>query len=529
MVMDGVGVGRGDAYDAVAAAHTPNLKQLQASGRYRTLRAHGQAVGLPTDADMGNSEVGHNILGAGRIFDQGAKRVNEAIAAGATWTSKAWLEVLRCCAGTSSTLHLVGLLSDGNVHSHIDHLEAIIARAVSDGISRVRLHALFDGRDVPDHTAGLYVDRLRTYASRFPDLDFAFASGGGRMVTTMDRYGADWRIVEAGWRAHVLGTAHPVHSVDEGIEWSRSTRPGISDQLLPPFTVVGEDGAPVGKFIDGDAVIFFNFRGDRAIEFSQAIESGPEFTHFDRGGVPAVFYLGMLQYDGDTNTPRHYLVEPQSVANTVSELISRVGLRQWAGAETQKFGHITYFWNGNRSDKFDDATETYVEIPSDQVPFDERPWMKSAETADAAMSAISSGMYEFIRLNFAGPDMVGHTANFEAIRIAVESVDLAIGRIAKAAREVSGCLIVTADHGNAEDKVERSADGNPATDRDGNVIPRNAHSLNPVPFIVKDFARPLLELRHDLPDAGLANVAATVLSLLGLEVPLEYEPGLVAG
>jgi 2,3-bisphosphoglycerate-independent phosphoglycerate mutase len=526
VVMDGVGVGQGDAFDAVALANTPNLDQL-ASESCRTLAAHGVAVGLPSDADMGNSEVGHNILGAGRIFDQGAKRVDKAIASGSTWTSDAWQRIIEACADNGGTLHLIGLLSDGNVHSNISHLFEIIRQAAEDRVSTIRVHALFDGRDVADPSAERYIALTQDEFAKYPDVDIRFASGGGRMVTTMDRYGADWRIVEAGWRAHVLGTAHPVPDLVSGVEWGRST--GVrSDQLLPAFTVVDESQQPIGEIIDGDAVVMFNFRGDRAIELSQAFEAGPEFDEFDRERVPDVFFAGMALYDGDTNTPSSYLVGPESVDSTVSEIIAAAGIPQWAGAETQKFGHITYFWNGNRSSKFNADLETYVEIPSDLVPFDQRPWMKSAETADAAIDAIRSGEFGFIRMNLAAGDMVGHTADLAATRIAVESVDLAIGRIARAVAATNGCLLVTADHGNADDKVERDRNGEPLLNPDGSPQLRTAHSLNPVMFAVHDSDGPSIHLRDDLPNAGLANVAATILQLLDLPVPADYEPSLLA-
>jgi 2,3-bisphosphoglycerate-independent phosphoglycerate mutase len=525
VVMDGVGVGRGDAFDAVSLAHTPNLDEL-ASESCRTLRAHGTAVGLPSDADMGNSEVGHNILGAGRIFDQGAKRVDNAIASGSIWKSDAWQAIVDRCAGGGGTLHLIGLLSDGNVHSNISHVFEILRQAAEDRISTIRVHALFDGRDVPDPSAERYIARTMDEFAKYPTVDIRFASGGGRMVTTMDRYGADWRIVEAGWRAHVLGTAHPVPDLLSGVAWGRST--GVrSDQLLPAFTVVDESQRPVGSIVDGDAVVMFNFRGDRAIELSQAFEQGSEFDKFDRERVPDVCFAGMALYDGDTNTPASYLVRPESVDMTVSEIIASAGIAQWAGAETQKFGHITYFWNGNRSSKFDELLETYVEIPSDLVPFDERPWMKSAETADAAIEAVRSGEFGFIRMNLAGGDMVGHTADIAATRIAVESVDLAIGRIAEAVAAASGCLLVTADHGNADDKVERNSEGEPLMRENGEPELRTAHSLNPVMFAVRDYGGSAARFRDDLPTAGLANVAATILQLLELDIPPDYEPSLL--
>ncbi len=329
VVMDGIGVGKGDAYDAVALAHTPNLDQL-VSETARTLRAHGTAVGLPSDADMGNSEVGHNILGAGRIFDQGAKRIDNALASGSIWKSEAWQQIVDRCGDGGGTLHLIGLLSDGNVHSNMSHLFEIFRQASEDKISTIRVHALFDGRDVPDPSAERYIEQTENEFDKYPAIDIQFASGGGRMVTTMDRYGADWSVVEVGWHAHVLGDAHPVPDIRSGVEWGRST--GVrSDQLLPAFTIVDETQQPVGTIVDGDAVVVFNFRGDRAIELSQAFEAGPEFDEFDRKRVPKVYFAGMALYDGDTNTPSSYLVGPESVDMTVSEIIASVRNRTVGG------------------------------------------------------------------------------------------------------------------------------------------------------------------------------------------------------
>ncbi len=528
VVLDGVGEGRGDQYDAVATARTPALDALRSKALFRSILAHGPYVGLPSESDMGNSEVGHNTLGAGRIFDQGAKRIENALASGAIW-GDTWKEIVAQNVGRESTLHLIGLLSNGNVHSNTSHLSALIQRAVEEGVPHIRVHVLFDGRDVPDHTADQYVASLEaefaTYQGR---ADIRIASGGGRMVTTMDRYEADWRIVERGWQAHVLGTARPFTSAAEAVDTMRLETPGLSDQLLPAFTVVDAQGVPVGAIKDGDCVIIFNFRGDRAMELSRAFEEGDAFEGFDRVRTPNVIFAGMTLYDGDTNVPKRRIVEPERVSNTISEYLAGTGVTQWAGAETQKFGHVTYFWNGNRSEKFDSASEVYVEIPSDRVPFNERPWMKSAETADQVIEAVHSGKFQFIRVNFAGGDMVGHTGSFESAVIAMESVDLAISRIRQAVEAASGCLMITADHGNAEDMVERDKAGNPLFRADGTAQWKTAHSTNPIPLIIADFSGRDLALAEGLPRAGLANVAATLANLLGFEAPAEYEPTLLA-
>ena len=528
VIMDGVGVGTGDAFDAVAQAETPNLDALRDTALYRTLRAHGESVGLPSDGDMGNSEVGHNILGAGRIFDQGAKCVDSAVKSGAIW-GNAWSEVIDNTKQSAGALHLIGLVSDGNVHASLEHLESLVRRAGADGIERVFVHGLLDGRDVPDRSAHEYIARAESIldeASKTFGGLFAFASGGGRMTTTMDRYEANWDVVERGWRAHVLGDARRFASAVQAVQAFREEAPGISDQQLPAF-VVEKDGKPVGPIRDGDAVVVYNFRGDRVVQLCRAFLEGDDFSAFERERCPKVTFAGMVQYDGDLDLPPRYLVRPETVSGTVSEYLVECGAAQFACAETQKFGHVTYFWNGNRSAKFSEELEDYLEIPSDTVPFDERPWMKSAETADAVIEAVRSGKYQFIRTNLAGGDMVGHTGNLRAAEIAVASVDLAVGRIRRAVEAVDGTLIVTADHGNADEMVERAKGGEPSLDDAGAPRWRTSHSLNPVPCLISPAQPGAWRLRDGLNHAGLANMAATIVEMLGYEVPAEYELSLV--
>ena len=530
VVMDGVGVGPADQFDAVATAATPTLDQLREAGVYLEILASGTHVGLSSDSDMGNSEVGHNTMGAGRIIPQGAKRVDDAVLGGEIWEG-AWRDVVTQATTSDGTLHLIGLLSDGNVHSSWEHLMLLLDHAKSDGVTRVRLHTLFDGRDVEDRTADQYAARLEeALSSRTADtdLDWAIASGGGRMVTTMDRYDANWGVVEAGWRAHVQGTARPFGSVGEAIDVLRQETPGISDQLLEAFTIVDDVGTPIGRVRDGDAVVIFNFRGDRAIELTRAFVEGPDFTGFDRGAVPDVFFAGMTLYDGDTNMPPVRLVQPPTITDTVSEVIARAGLRQLAASETQKYGHMTYFWNGNRSDPFNPDTETYIDIPSDQIEFDKAPRMKAAETADYVVKALQEGGYDFLRSNLAGGDMVGHTGNFDATVLAVEAVDSAVGVIAQAVHDAGGCLVVTADHGNAEDMVERDKQGQPRTSPDGQPLWKTAHSTNPVPLYIVDYSDQEWAAAPGVDAPGLSNLAATLLTLLGLQVPENYRPSLVA-
>ncbi len=296
VIMDGVGLGKRDASDGVYLANTPVLDELLAEPLCLQLKAHGKAVGLPSDEDMGNSEVGHNALGAGRVFAQGAQLVNEAIASGAIFAGAAWQSaVARGKAG--GTVHFIGLLSDGNVHSHISHLFALLDRCAKEGVRRVRVHALLDGRDVRERSAPTYLEPLEKRLAALSaggGRDYRVASGGGRMVTTMDRYGANWAVVERGWKAHVLGVGRRFASAMEAVETYYREDPTSTDQYLDSF-VITEDGHPVGTVEDGDAVVFFNFRGDRAIEISRAFEE-PGFSEFNRVRVPDVFFAGMMQY-----------------------------------------------------------------------------------------------------------------------------------------------------------------------------------------------------------------------------------------
>jgi 2,3-bisphosphoglycerate-independent phosphoglycerate mutase len=526
VIMDGIGVAPDGPGNAVGEAHTPTLDWLVANCAHTSIKAHGTAVGLPSDDDMGNSEVGHNALAAGRIFDQGAKLVNQAIESGRLFEGEIWQSIVERCNSNDSTLHFIGLLSTGNVHSHIDQLLALIDGAARDAVARVRIHILTDGRDVGERTALTYIDQLEERLEHHRDAgrDYRVASGGGRMLVTMDRYEADWSIVERGWKTHVRGEGRAFSSAREAVETLYAEDANVNDQYLPPFVIADKDGQPVGRMADGDAVVFFNFRGDRAIEISRAFEE-EDFDKFDRGPALDLLYAGMMQYDGDLLIPKKFLVAPPAISESIGEYLAATGVTQFACAETQKYGHVTYFWNGNRSGKFSKELETYAEVPSDKVPFQQRPWMKSAEVTDKILEAIRSGDYRFIRVNYANGDMVGHTGHYAATLSAVQAVDLGLGRIVQAVREAEGVLVVTADHGNSDD-MYMIKKGEILRDDEGRPIPKTSHSLNPVPFIVYDPRRRFaIDDRVEKP--GLANNAATLINLLGYEAPESYLPSLV--
>ncbi len=530
-IMDGVGIGRYPKGDAVRSALTPHLDWLQANALSSSLKAHGIAVGLPDDGDMGNSEVGHNAIGCGRVFEQGAKLVNAAIESGLMFRGEVWTALVRNCIEHDSALHFIGLFSDGNVHSHMDHLKAMLVQAKKEGVRKAGIHILLDGRDVGETSALDYVDPFEQFLEglrKDGKADYRIASGGGRMNITMDRYGANWNMVKKGWDTHVKGIGPAFASAREAIEAHRKANPGVIDQDLPPFVIHDQEG-PVKPIRDNDSVIFFNFRGDRAIEITSAFEED-DFSEFDRAPRPKVLYAGMMQYDGDLKIPKKFLVEPPAISRTMGEYLCRSGVRQLAISETQKFGHVTYFFNGNRSGKFDDKLEEYVEITSDIVPFEQRPWMKAADITDRVAAEVKENNFPFIRLNYPNGDMVGHTGVFQATQIAVECVDLCIGRLLAAVKAARGILVVSADHGNADDMFERDKKtGEPLIDPDtGRLKARTSHSLNPVPVYIYDASSDTpnwsLSERKGL---GISSLAATCIMLLGFVPPEDYDASIV--
>lgn len=526
VILDGVGFGKYADGDAFKNASKPEIDSLMASCPWTKLKAHGTAVGMPSDADMGNSEVGHNAIGAGRVFSQGAKLVEDAVNSGKLFQGETWKKLVNNVLENGSTLHFIGLFSDGNVHSNISHLKKMIEEAKNAGVKHVRIHALLDGRDVPETSALEYIDPFEEFLKTLnaDGVDYRIASGGGRMVITMDRYNANWDMVRLGWETHVHGNGEYFANAHDAVVKLRE-RTGAIDQDLPPFVISDDGKTPVGPINDGDSVIYYNFRGDRALEITAAFEED-DFQHFDRGRRPSVVYAGMMEYDGDTHVPKNYLVNPPEIDRTMGEYLCATGIKQLAISETQKFGHVTYFFNGNRSGKFDDSMEDYVEIKSDIVPFEQRPWMKAAEITDAVVAAVESGKYGMIRLNFANGDMVGHTGIYQAVLVAVETLDICVKRIREAVEKVGGVMVITADHGNSDDMYEHDKKGNLKMDN-GRPARKTSHSLNPVPCIIYDpeykgeYSKTLRE------GLGISSVAATCINLLGYETPEGYDPSVI--
>jgi len=531
IIMDGWGVGSGGDEDAIARADTPVFDRLMQHYPNTRLMTHGPYVGLPSGKDLGGSEVGHLTMGAGLILDQGPTRINKAIKDGSFYASEALGKVLQR-GMDGGCIHLLGLLSDGNIHSHIDHFRALIDHAFESGVRDLRVHALLDGRDVGIQSAQKYVAQLEkifVFINSHEGFDYAFASGGGRERIIMDRDN-DWSKVEAGWKLMVEGEGeHRFTSAQAAIDAFRSDVPDIVDQDLPGFVIVDEADEPVGTVKDGDAVVMLNFRGDRAIEITEAFELD-DFNGFERGGKdgrgPDVLYAGMMVYDEDRNLPSLQLMGPTKVANPLGRRLIDMGIRQFRLTETQKYPHVTFFFNGGYREPLDKNMEDYILIPSDKgVSFDEAPQMKAPEIADKAIELIASGQYGFGLINFANADMVGHCGHLQPAMTAIEAVDTAVGRIVDALQAAGGCALITADHGNAEEMRVANAGGDE---------PSTRHSLNPVPCILFDAAYDgSFTLRQPSEEdsvstrPGLSHIAASMLNMLGYAAPQELQPSLL--
>ncbi|PWZ10572.1 2,3-bisphosphoglycerate-independent phosphoglycerate mutase [Zea mays] len=507
VVLDGWGEANPDQYNCIHVAQTPVMDSLKngAPEKWRLVKAHGTAVGLPSDDDMGNSEVGHNALGAGRIFAQGAKLVDQALASGKIYDGDGFNYIKE--SFESGTLHLIGLLSDGGVHSRLDQLQLLLKGVSERGAKKIRVHILTDGRDVLDGSSIGFVETLENdlLELRAKGVDAQIASGGGRMYVTMDRYENDWDVVKRGWDAQVLGEApYKFKSALEAVKTLRA-QPKANDQYLPPFVIVDDSGNAVGPVLDGDAVVTINFRADRMVMLAKALEYA-DFDNFDRVRVPKIRYAGMLQYDGELKLPSRYLVSPPEIDRTSGEYLVKNGIRTFACRQ-----------------------EEYVEVPSDSgITFNVAPNMKALEIAEKARDALLSGKFDQVRVNLPNGDMVGHTGDIEATVVACKAADEAVKIILDAVEQVGGIYLVTADHGNAEDMVKRNKSGKPLLDKNDRIQILTSHTLQPVPVAIGGPGlHPGVKFRNDIQTPGLANVAATVMNLHGFEAPADYEQTLI--
>ena len=492
IIMDGYGLGEADNGNAITAAKKPNLDKLWATCPHTTLKASGNAVGLP-DGQMGNSEVGHAHLGSGRICWQDLARIEKDIESGVFFKQEAFLGAIENCKKHDSALHLYGLMSDKGVHSRDSHLFALLQLAKDKGLKKVYIHCFTDGRDAPTDSSPFYIGRLQEKIAEI---------GVGEIATIMGRYWAmdrdkHWDRIEKAYRAMIYNEGD-AYGEDPLALVRASYDKGVTDEFINPC-IITKNGEPVAKISHNDSVIYYNYRKDRGIEITRAVVD-PEFAEFETKHMP-LYYVCMAQYDV-TMPNVHVAYYPVSVDNILPDYISKKGLSQLRIAETEKYAHVTFFFNSGLDTKF--PGEDRVLIPSPAVPtFDLKPEMSAYEITDAVLPLIKDKKYDVIMLNFANGDMVGHTGVFDAAVKSIEAVDECVGKVVEAVVEAGGIALVTADHGNAE--CMKLPDGAPAT----------AHTVNDVPLIMVGADGRLRD------DGGLADVAPTILEILGLEKPEE--------
>ena len=496
IILDGWGENRNPEANAIAQAHLPFYRSLLQSYPHTLISASGEDTGLP-DNQMGNSEVGHMNIGAGRIVYQDFTRISRAIRDGSFLTNPVFLEAMRKTQAAGGRLHLLGLLSDGGVHSHLCHLYALLTMAKSVGGLAVFVHAFLDGRDTPPTSGAGYMREAEAEMQ---------TQGIGTIATVMGRYYAmdrdkRWDRVAKAYAAIVAGVGESCRSADEAVR--KSYEANITDEFVLPAVIVGQDGRSVGVIRDGDGVIFYNFRADRARELTRALTE-PRFDAFPREIIPKLTaFATMTSYD--ETFPHPVAFAPVRLTRILPEIISERGLKQLRIAETEKYAHVTYFFNGGQENSYAGEDRVLIPSPRDVPTYDLKPQMSAGEVAQEAARRIESGQYALIVLNFANPDMVGHTGILSAAIEAAEVIDNCLKKVVTAMRRMGGVAVITADHGNLEQMVDYTT-GEPHT----------AHTLNPVPCIIVD-DRP-----HALRASGvLADIAPTVLQLIGIPQPPE--------
>ena len=496
MVLDGYGLNDRTEGNAIAMANTPVMDKLMKECPFVQGNASGLSVGLP-DGQMGNSEVGHMNIGAGRIIYQDLTRITKAIQDGDFFENKALLTAMENCKKNGSDLHLWGLLSDGGVHSHNTHLYGLLEMAKKQGLTNVFVHAFLDGRDTPPASGK---DFLMALEEKMAEI------GVGKVASISGRYYAmdrdnNWDRVEKAYKALTKGEGVLATSVKEAMEESYAK--DVTDEFVLPTVITGEDGKPLTTVKDNDSVIFFNFRPDRAREITRAF-CDDQFTGFERPFLKLT-YVCFKDYD-ETIPNKIIAFEKEEITNTFGEYLAKCGKKQLRLAETEKYAHVTFFFNGGVEEPNTDEFRILVNSPKDVATYDLKPQMSAPEVGMDLVEAIKSDKYDVIVINFANPDMVGHTGVIPAAVAAVERVDALIGEAVAAVKEVDGVMFICADHGNAEKMVDYET-GNPHT----------AHTTNPVPFILVN-ADPSMKLREG---GCLADIAPTLLEIMGLEQPAE--------
>lgn len=496
VILDGFGCRKESFGNAVEKANTPNFDKYWSSYPHTTVAAAGEAVGLP-EGQMGNSEVGHLNIGAGRVVYQSLTRVNVAIREGEFYKNETFIGAINNVKEKGTALHLMGLLSNGGVHSHIDHLEALIRLAAKEGIKEVYVHGIVDGRDVAPQSALTFINKIEAVFKEVGIGQFATISG---RYYSMDRDNR-WERVEKSYKAMVDGEGNTYKSATEVIEDSYAN--AIYDEFVLPSVIVNENNAPVATVKTDDSVIFFNFRPDRAIQIANVF-TNETFESFDRGSnFPKRLFFVSLTLFAET-VGGVVAFKPTSLDNVFGEVISKAGLKQLRIAETEKYAHVTFFLNGGRHEQYEGEERVLIESPK-VATYDLKPEMSAYEVTDALMKELDADKYDTIVLNFANPDMVGHTGDFDACVKAVETVDECLGKVVDKITALGGKILITADHGNADEVT--NPDGSPMT----------AHTTNPVPVVIIGEGE-----KVELRDGGiLCDITPTVLQMLNVDVPAE--------
>lgn len=496
MILDGWGESPASDHNAICQASTTNFCRLRTQYPYTELKTDGESVGLPA-GQMGNSEVGHLNIGAGRVVYQDLTRIDRSIRTGEIFTNPVLRQAMAHARQGGKALHLLGLVSDGGVHSQLRHLFALLEMARREGLTEVYVHALLDGRDVPPSSALEYFAQLEAEMQRLQL---------GRVATVSGRYyGMDrdkrWERVERYYQMLVLGQGLTAASAEAAV--TASYQRGETDEFVQPTVIVDADGRPVATVADGDAVICFNFRTDRAREITRALVDR-EFTSFHRPFRPELFYVCMTQYDATIDAPVAF--PPEELRNTLGQVLAAHGRRQLRIAETEKYAHVTFFFNGGEEEP--NPGEDRILIPSPKVPtYDLQPEMSAYAVTEKVIEAIASEQYDVIVLNYANADMVGHTGLMTAAIVAVNTVDDCLGRVTEAVLARGGAVLITADHGNADEMAEPGGHG-----------PHTAHTNSPAPFLL---VYPPLQAARLRSAGGLEDIAPTMLELLGIPKPDE--------
>ncbi len=496
MILDGWGISPERKNNAIAQARTPGLDKLKNQYPHTRLLCSGEAVGLPPGI-MGNSEVGHLNIGAGRVVYQDLLRINRAIEEKTFFENTALAAVMDKVATQNSALHLLGLVSDGGVHSQLTHLTALLDMARHRGLRRVYVHVILDGRDTPPESGAGYLHTLQDHIQNIKCGVIATVCG---RFYAMDR-DTRWDRVEQAYHLYTAGRGifekDPVAAIEHA--YAR----GETDEFVKPIVITGDDQAPVASIKDNDGLIFFNFRADRAREITRAFTED-KFEGFRRKNHPHLSdFVCMTRYDETFGLPVAF--GPVHLDNILGEVLSRAGLRQLRIAETEKYAHVTYFFNGGEEHSFPNEERCLVPSPRTISTYDQKPEMSAYEVADELVERLNSDRYDFVAVNFANMDMVGHTGILEAAIRACEAVDACVTKVVARIRDKGGAAIIIADHGNSEQMADK--DGNPYT----------AHTLNPVPLILVDDSRKTARLQP----GSLCDVAPTILAVLGVDQPLE--------